>query len=62
MTVAMGADIHCAACGRMLQVESATRRNTACENTLTKTLRNQNKCMQERQFAAMSSLQVFNER
>ena len=58
----MGADICCAASGRMLQVESAARRNTACEYTLTKTLRNQSKCMHERQFAAMSSLQVFNGR
>ena len=33
MTVAMGADERCAASGRALQVESAAKRNTTCENT-----------------------------
>ena len=39
-----------------LQVESAAKRNTACENTLAKTLQNQDKCMHERQYPTKSLL------
>ena len=33
MTVAMGADKHCAAIQLTLQVESAAKQNTVCKNT-----------------------------
>ena len=48
MTVAMKADIRCAASGWTLQVKSAAKRNTASKNTFSETLQNQGKCTHEK--------------
>ena len=54
----MRADKRCAASGRALQVESATSEIQRVKIHFRKALQNRSKCLQEKWFAAMNSLQT----
>ena len=56
----MAVDKRCAASGRALQAESAASEIQNGKIHLRKTLQNRSKCMHERRFAVISSLQLYN--